>query len=133
VDILTSLGYVDSRRIAAHGHSMGAFVTSATLSSHPDLFRVASHTAGGVRPDSIPGIAPSDSQVSGIRAPYQLHHGDRDFVVLLAADQRLAALLTARGVANDLVVYTGADHDDVSTNALVFERVRNWYASHALF
>jgi dienelactone hydrolase len=133
VDILSSLRYVDSRRIAAHGHSMGAFVTSATLGAYPDLFRVASHTAGGVRPDSIPGVAPAESQVFGIRAPYQMHHGDRDLVVLLAADLRLAALLTGRGVLNDLVIYAGADHDDVSTNSLMFDRVRGWYASHALF
>jgi dienelactone hydrolase len=133
VDILASLGYVDLRRIAAHGHSMGAFVTSAVLSAHPDLFRVASHTAGGVRPDAIPGFAPADSEVIGIRAPYQLHHGDRDFVVLLAADERLAALLAARGVPNALLVYRGADHDDLSMNPLVFDRVRGWYASHGLF
>jgi dienelactone hydrolase len=133
VDILASLGYVDLRRIAAHGHSMGAFVTSAVLSAHPDLFRVASHTAGGVRPDAIPGFAPADSEVIGIRAPYQLHHGDRDFVVLLAADERLAALLAARGVPNALLVYRGADHDDLSMNPLVFDRVRSWYNTHGLF
>jgi dienelactone hydrolase len=133
VDILASLGYVDRRRIAAHGHSMGAFVTSAAVGAYPDVFRVASHTAGGVRPDSFPGVAPSDSQASGIRAPYQMHHGALDFVVILAADERLAALLTARGVPNDLVIYPTADHDDVATNPAVFERVRSWYTSRGLF
>ena len=54
LSILSRLGYVDLRRVAAHGHSMGAFVTTAFAATHGDLLRVASHTAGGVRPDGIP-------------------------------------------------------------------------------
>jgi dienelactone hydrolase len=133
VEILGALPYIDPKRIAAHGHSMGAFVTSALLGAHPSLILVASHTAGGVRPANSPsGPAPDDGQVSNLRTPYQLHHGDADVVVGLAADQRLASLLSARGVDHDLIVYPGASHSDVAQSDAMFTRVREWYRAHGL-
>jgi dienelactone hydrolase len=136
VDILGSFGYVDRRRLAAHGHSMGAFVTAAVMGAHPESFLAASHTAGGVRPESptlLDGATPTELQASTIRAPYQMHHGDADVVVALSADQRLAALLSTRGVTHQLVVYPGAGHNEVATSAVVLERVRAWYTTHKLF
>ena len=132
VGILGGLGYVDVSRIGLHGHSMGAFVTAATAGAFPDLFRAATHTAGGIRPDFVSAPAPTESQVAGIRAPYQMHHGDRDFVVLLLADQLMDAVLTARGVDHELVIYPGADHDDVSQNSTMLARVRAWYQAKGL-
>lgn len=133
VDVLRALGCVDMGRVALHGHSLGAFVTAATAAAHPDLFRAASHTAGGMLPDFFPDVfgsaAPTAAQVSAIRAPYQMHHGDRDFFVPLVADQLFASTLQAHGVANALVVYPGAGHDDVSRDATMLERVRAWYVS----
>jgi dienelactone hydrolase len=135
LELLRALGYVDMGRVAAHGHSMGAFVTAALVGASPGAFRVASHTAGGVRPAGGPGdaAAPVDSQVAGVRAPYQLHHGDADAVVALALDQRLAAALAARGVEHELVVYAGASHADVAQSPAMLERVRAWYAGHGMF
>lgn len=132
-ELLRGLGYVDMSRIAAHGHSMGAFVTTGLLAAHSDLLRVASHTAGGARPDAVAGAAPSESQSATIRTPYQLHHGDGDQVVALMLDQRLAGVLLGRGVSHELHIYPGADHDDVSQHATMFDRVRAWYASKGLF
>ena len=131
-EILRSLGYVDASRLALHGHSMGAFVTAATAGAYPDLFRVASHTAGGIGLVST-GAAPTEAEIAGIRAPYQMHHGDRDGVVSILADQQFAAALLSRGVVHELVIYPGADHDDVSMNSTVLERVRAWYAAKGLF
>ncbi|HYD52515.1 MAG TPA: dienelactone hydrolase family protein, partial [Gemmatimonadaceae bacterium] len=91
--ILGALGYVDTTRLAAHGHSMGAFVTAGLAAAHPALLRAASHTAGGVRVDFPTGAAPTETEARSIRTPYQLHHGDHDAVVVLAADQRLATVL----------------------------------------
>ena len=127
VEILRGLRYVDMNRVALHGHSLGAFVSEATAGAHPDLFRAASHTAGGIAPVSIAGFAPTESQIAGIRAPYQMHHGDRDFLVPLAADQLFAAALRARGVVHELVVYPGAGHDDVRMNTTMLDRIREWY------
>ena len=55
VNVLRGHGARDSsalnyeiRPLAAHGHSMGAFVTTALVAAYPADFRVASHTAGGI-------------------------------------------------------------------------------------
>jgi dienelactone hydrolase len=132
VEVLRGLGYVDTGRLAVHGHSMGAFVTAATAGAHPDLFRVASHTAGGIG-SSPSAAAPTEAEVTAIRAPYQMHHGDRDFVVSVIADQQFAAALQARGVEHELVIYPGADHDDVSVSTAVLDRIRAWYTSKGMF
>lgn len=132
-EILRTLGYVDMSRVAAHGHSMGAFVTAAVVAAHPFEFRVASHTAGGATPDTVSGAAPSESLVRAIRAPYQLHHGSADTVVPLVMDERLASIFEQTGVVFELHVYAGAGHNDVSRSAQVLDRVRAWYASHGLF
>ena len=132
-EILRTLGYVDVSRVAAHGHSMGAFVTAALVAAYPNDFRVASHTAGGVRATSADGAAPSEAQARAIRTPYQLHHGDADVVVPLALDQRLDGILQANAVSHELHVYPGAAHNDVSQSAAVMDRVRSWYATYGLF
>lgn len=137
VDILRALGYVDMTRVALHGHSFGAFVTTAAAAMHPDLFRAVSHTAGGIVPDPLTNLtgsaAPTAVQAAAIRAPYQIHHGDRDLVVPLVADELFASALQLRGIGHELFVYPGAGHDDVSTDATVLGRVREWYAGHGMF
>jgi len=133
-EILRTLGYVDMRRVAAHGHSMGAFVTTALLATYPNDFRAASHTAGGVRTDAFAfGPAPPESQATSIRTPYQLHHGDADSVVPIASDRRLDSVLQTIGVPHDLRVYPGAEHNDVSNNPTVLAAIRAWYGSHGMF
>lgn len=130
-EILRTLSYVDQTKVAAHGHSMGAFVTTALVATYPNDFRVASHTAGGIRLQGIiAGPAPSESQARLIRTPYQLHHGDQDEVVPIAQDQRLDAILQANPVAHEFYVYAGADHDDVSRSPTVLARIRMWYSAY---
>jgi dienelactone hydrolase len=137
VDILRGLGNVDMNRVVLHGHSLGAFVGEATAGAYPTLFRAASHTAGGIAPDFvpdlIPGLAPTEAQIAGIRAPYQMHHGDRDIVVPLIADQLFDAALRSRGVTHELLVYPGASHDDVRFDPQVLDRIRAWYRSQGVF
>jgi dienelactone hydrolase len=130
--ILRLLGYVDMSRVAAHGNSAGAFVTSALLNAYPRDFRVASHTAGGVLPSGLSGGAPNENQVRAIRTPYQLHHGDADPVVPLVADQRLADVLRTGGVSHELHIYAGVGHA-IPRDALLLGRIRAWYAAHGLF
>lgn len=131
-EILRTLGYVDQTRLAAHGHSMGAFVTTALVSAYPDDFRVASHTAGGVRVSSFDGASPTEAQARAVRTPYQLHHGDADVVVPIAMDQRFDSILQAGGVTREFHIYPGAAHNDVSQNGTVLARVRAWYATHGV-
>ena len=133
LSILSRLGYVDLRRVAAHGHSMGAFVTTAFAATHGDLLRVASHTAGGVRPDGIPlASAPALGQAALIRTPYQWHHGSDDDVVPLALDQLFETALDASGVPHEGHVYPGETHD-IARNPEVLGRIRAWYAAHGMF
>jgi dienelactone hydrolase len=131
VDLLQSLGYVDMRRLAAHGHSMGGFATGALLGTHSARFRVGSHTAGGM--STQPGAAATTvAQASAITVPYQLHHGDADTVVPLALDQALAAQLAANPSPHQLVVYPGFSHSQVAQNAAMLATVRAWYQQHGL-
>jgi dienelactone hydrolase len=131
VDLLQSLGYVDMRRLAAHGHSMGAFATGALLGSHPDTFLVGSHTAGGM--STQPGAAATTlAQAQSIRAPYQLHHGDADTVVPLALDQLLAAELQRNPTVHELRVYAGVTHAQIAADPGVLAAVRAWYTAHGL-
>jgi len=135
LELLRSLGYVDMTRIAAHGHSSGAFVTTALIGAEPQAFRGASHTAGGIRPAFAAEIAPmlpSEAQASTIRTPYQLHHGDNDVVVPLVVDQLLASVLTSHGVTHELVVYPGTGHNNIEAAEAVLDRIRSWYVTHGV-
>jgi dienelactone hydrolase len=130
--VLSCLPYVDASRVAAHGYSMGAFVTGEVLGVYPDDFLVASHTAGGSTPvtTGAPTHAPTAER---IRTPYQLHHGDADTVVALAADQDLSRILDRTGAPHELRVYPGLDHSAIAFDPSVMAAIHGWYAAHGLF
>ncbi len=108
-------------------------MTTAFAAAHGDRLRVASHTAGGVRPDGSPiDAAPAVTQAGLIRTPYQWHHGSDDEVVPLALDQLFEAALDASGVAHDGHVYAGAMHD-ISQLPEALDRIHAWYAAHGMF
>ncbi|MCU0242089.1 MAG: dienelactone hydrolase family protein [Vicinamibacteria bacterium] len=128
-DLLACAGNVDLARVAAHGHSMGAFVTGELLGSYPSDFRAASHTAGGST--SGPN-ATRPATAALIRTPYQLHHGDADVVVALASDQALDRILADNGAPHELHVYAGYSHERMATDGLMFSRVQAWYVAHGV-
>ena len=129
--LLSCLGYVDMSRIAAHGNSMGAFVTGELLGTAPQEFLVASHTAGGTSPQSV-GAATRPATAERIVTPYQLHHGDADTVVSLAADQDLARILARNGVSHELRVYPGYGHGEIAQDPSMLAAVREWYVAKGL-
>jgi dienelactone hydrolase len=136
-DLLTCLGTVDMMRIAAHGHSMGAFVTGQLVGTYVSDFRAASHTAGGTN-DRGPN-ATHPAAASAIRTPYQLHHGSEDPVVLFMYDQNLDGILTSNGVAHEFHRYdyapvngTHQDHSLVSVDPVMFQHVHDWYARNGV-
>jgi dienelactone hydrolase len=135
LEILSSLGYVDMNRVAAHGVSNGGFVTTATLATYPSAFRVASHAAAGAQDPASgsPASAPSPSLAAGVRTPYNLHHGDPDDTNPLSSDQRLASILEANGVPYELWVYPGGGHTGFVENPAFYTRIRAWYARFGLF
>lgn len=131
--VLARLRYVDARRVAAHGHSMGAFVTTAFVAAYPDDVRVASHTAGGVLLDSLHREAmplPSVADARRIKIPYQWHHGVFDFAVPFLLARRFDAVLTAPREGH---LYGHLSHSEVATDPEVLSRVRAWYTTHGMF
>jgi len=133
VTVLARLGYVDTSRVAAHGHSMGAFVTTAFAAAYPSDIRVASHTAGGVLLDALhhEGVPiPSVAQARRIRAPYQWHHGLLDYAVPFLLDKRLDAVLQ---VPHEGYLYPRLHHAEVAADPEMLARVRAWYAAHGMF
>jgi dienelactone hydrolase len=129
-DILASLGYVDTNRVAAHGHSMGAFLTGALTGTRPWMFKVASHTAGGV--SDLGPYATKSWQANGIIIPYQMHHGDIDSVVVLSLDMKLDTILQNNNVPHFLHIYVGANHN-ISADSVILSRVQQWYTQWGLF
>jgi dienelactone hydrolase len=129
-DLLSCVDRIDMRRIAAHGHSMGGFVTGQLLGAYPADFIAASHTAGGA--SETGANATRASTAMQIRTPYQLHHGDADNVVDVALDRTLDGILAASGTRHQLLVYPAFDHDDIALDATMLARVRLWYRAHGV-
>ena len=131
-ELLRRLPYVDNSRVAAHGHSLGAYLQVAWLASYPHDVQVASHTGGGIRPpQSRIAPAPTVDEARRLVVPYQLHHGSADETVPLSWDERLENVLREHGVETALYVYDGG-HLAPRSNPLMFERVRAWYAMHGV-
>jgi len=131
VTVLARVGYVDLRRVAAHGHSMGAFVTTAFVATYPDDIRVASHTAGGVLEFHLDGMpAPSVAQGRRIQTPYQWHHGLKDFAVLFLLDERFDSILPG---PHEGYLYRRLSHAAVADDPEVLKRIEAWYGTHGLF
>jgi dienelactone hydrolase len=130
-DLLSCLGTVDMARVAAHGHSMGAFVTGQLLGRHPADFLAASHTAGGAGP----GPNATRPEVAAlIETPYALHHSDTDMVVPLVLDRALAGILAASGTRHQLYSgpYHGLSHEQMAANPMMLLRVYRWYTRHGV-
>lgn len=130
-ELLSCVGTVDMGYLAAHGHSMGAFVTGQLVGRYGGIFRAASHTAGGT---SQGPNATTHKAAMGIRTPYQLHHSAADTTVLLIQDQNLAQILAGNGVPHELHVdeYPGYTHAQTALDPGMFQLVRGWYQVHGV-
>ena len=130
-ELLSCVDVVDMSYLAAHGNSMGAFVTGQLLGRYTGIFRAASHTSGGV---SQGPNATTPAVAQGIRTPYQLHHSAADTTVALIQDQNLAQILAGNGVPHALYVaeYPGYTHAQMGLDPDMFERVRGWYQAHGV-
>ena len=122
--LLGCLPGVDASRVAAHGHSMGAFVTAELAGTHPAFLRAASHTAGGTGPGPN---ATRPATAAAIRTPYQIHHGEDDRVVGIALDAALDAVLAAGAVPHEFHRSPGFGHEQIASDPAMLARVRDWY------
>jgi dienelactone hydrolase len=128
---LLSCFRVDPSRVAAHGHSMGAYVTGQLLGTHPGDYAAGSQTAGGV------SDGPNATQAAAaelITTPFQVHHSEADTTVPIAFADRLVAILAGNDVTHDYHVaeYTGYSHAQIALDAGMLERVRLWYQEHGV-
>jgi dienelactone hydrolase len=135
--ILCYLGYVDMSRVAIHGHSAGAYVTTDALDTYPNSFKVGSHTGGGsdkCTSTSMCGFMPAPSERDGIIAPYSLNHGDADTTVPLSWDQNLYNEFKKAGhPITELNIYPGLDHQASHDDPAVLTNIREWYTNYGLF
>lgn len=131
LSLLATRSKADTTRLAAHGHSMGGFLTAALVGTTPGRFRVASHTAAGIDDSKL--AFTKTAQAQGIDCPYQMHHGDVDTTVDLSCDVRLDSLLAAEAVTHELYVYPGYGHSIIPFDATMLARVHDWYVQHDLW
>jgi len=130
-DLLSCFRGVDPARVAAHGNSMGAFVTGQLLGTYPEDFRVASQTSGGVADGPN---ATQEAAAEQITTPFQVHHSEADTTVPIAFADRLVSILAGNQVTYDYRVaeYPGYSHAQMGQDPAMMERVRQWYEDHGL-
>jgi dienelactone hydrolase len=134
IDILESLPYVDKNRIAAHGHSMGAFITAGLVGTNPSKFVIASHTAGGLAmQDNNTVFATKLQQAKGICVPYLINHGVLDKVVNIELGRGLFKILEENDTDVKIIEYPDLEHANISSNPEVLENIRKWYEDHNFF
>ena len=151
---MRKLPFVDPRRVAVFGFSMGGWAALNLAASESSLkAAVAVAPAGGPemigpgtqsflerlsRPLNVPahGALLADfgramraldpaRAVSRLRAPLLLIHGDADATIPLSISRRYAALA---GVRARLCVQRGADHGFLEFRAALARRAANWLA-----
>jgi dipeptidyl aminopeptidase/acylaminoacyl peptidase len=149
------LSFVNPRRVAVYGYSMGGWVALNLAALEPSLKAVvAIASAGG--PEMIgsdtksflahlskPLNVPAQGDLLGdfrralrkfdparaiprLRAPLLLIHGDEDDVIPIAISRRYAALAGRRA---RFIVQRGADHGFLDYRAQLTRRAADWLAS----
>ena len=144
LNVLASLPYVDTNRIALFGHSMGAFATIGDASVFSNRVRAVSISAGGIIPDSAgaTNAAPTVTEANHITAPVHMVHCDGDPVVPASRSQMLADALAARGVTHQRIIISSNDipnnafwhnlQNDANANTLLLTNTRAWFQTHGV-
>jgi len=106
-NVLASLAYVDTNRIALFGHSMGAFATIGDAAVLGSRIRTAAITAGGAIPDSAGtnNAAPTWTEASPVHIPFLMFHCDADPVVPPVRSELFQQLLNSNAVLNLRILY----------------------------
>lgn len=129
IEILRRFEHVDARRIAAYGHSMGAFVTVALAAEASDRIAAAAITAGGVVTDRYrAGAAPAEDVAARVRVPLLILQGGADTTVSPECARRLKEVLDASRVPNELRMFDGVGHNLPTDRAVEVGRLmRDWF------
>lgn len=127
--LLACVAGVERTRLAAHGHSMGAFLSAELVGSFPGDFLAASHSAGGT--DDY-GVATSPAAANGVKTPYQIHHGESDTIVDIALDHAFEEILEANAVRHEFYAYPGYTHQEIAADETMIDRVAAWYVANGV-
>jgi len=133
VEILRQQPDVDRKRIAAYGHSMGAFLTIALAAAIPDRLAAAAITAGGVAPPGRAMAAPTTEAAEKIRTPMLILHGTADTTVVPEHSERLKQILDKNRVPNDRRLFEGVGHNlPNEQSAEVGRLMRGWFERYGV-
>jgi dienelactone hydrolase len=127
--MLNRLGYVDAKRVAVVGHSMGGYLTIGLSGLAGSAVKAMAVSAGGVTPEQGRPM-PSIELASGITAPTLMLHGVVDGAVPLRSSQLLKEVLDQRGVPNRRVVFEAINHDlptNPATRTVMLTLIREWF------
>jgi dienelactone hydrolase len=127
--ILRSLAYVDPNRIAAYGHSMGAFVTAGFCGQVTNQLRAAAITSGGTSGTTNASYAsPATQEVQGITAPFLMLHGTADTTVSPTQSANLQTILNSSNIPNSRILLDGAGHDlEHERSNEVYSAIHDWF------
>jgi dienelactone hydrolase len=145
-EVLASLSYVDTNRLAIFGHSMGAFATIGDAALLANRIRSCAMTAGGVLADSTPGgtgnATPTVSEASPVRAPFLMLHCDADPVVPASRSLLFQQVLNTNAVVNQRIVISSNSipnpsnwhniHNDPNINTLILTNTRSWFQTQGV-
>jgi dienelactone hydrolase len=144
LNILCSLSYVDTNRLAIFGHSMGAFATIGDASALAPRLRGCAISSGGVIPDSAGtnNAAPTVSQAAGVKAPFLMFACDADPVVPPMRSQLFQQQLNSNAVPNLRILYSSNSipnptnwhniHQDPAINADILTNTFQWFRSYGV-
>lgn len=139
LNVLSTLPYVDTNRVALFGHSMGAFATIGNAATFGEKIRAAAITAGGVIPDvaGTNNAAPTVTEANPVRVPFLMFHCDADPVVPAVRSQLFQDLLETNVVPNQRIVYSSNSipnmsnwhnlHQDANINTNVLTNTFQWF------
>ena len=145
-NVLASLAYVDTNRLAVFGHSMGAFATVGQMAAFGDRCRAASITGGGAIPDGAPGgtsnATPTISEAEPVRTPFLMIHCDGDPVVPPSRSQTLQQVLAGNGVTTSRILISSNSipnsahwhniHNDPGALNTVLTNTRAWFQTNGV-
>ena len=106
IDSISTLPYIDSKRIYIAGLSMGAMGTTQILSKKPDLFAAAA---------VIAGIAPLHFSENLRQTPSSIYHGLQDDIVLPNHSQDYFLAIDDSTQKHRLTLYSGLGHNSWTT------------------
>ena len=135
LEILRQRPDVDRRRIAAYGHSMGAFVTIALAAAAPDRLTAAAITAGGINTATYRrASAPSADVAARVRTPFLILQGADDTTVTPESSARFKEVLDQNRIANERHLFEGIGHNlpNPSNAHEVYRLMRGWFSKRGV-